>query len=43
VLQVGTRAQADALRGEPCFTEGRLAMVEVRRQVRGVLARIDRA
>ncbi|WP_299929173.1 methyltransferase [uncultured Nocardioides sp.] len=43
VLQVGTRAQTDALRGEPCFTEGRLAMVEVRQQVRGVLARIDRA
>ena len=33
----------DALRQEPCFTEGRLAMVEVRQQVRGVLARIDRA
>jgi methylase of polypeptide subunit release factors len=43
VLQVGTRAQTDALLGEPCFTEGRLAMVEVRQQVRGVLARIDRA
>jgi release factor glutamine methyltransferase len=43
VLQVGTRAQTDALRQEPCFTEGRLAMVEVRQQVRGVLARIDRA
>ena len=43
VLQVGTRAQTDALRAEPCFTEGRLAMVEVRQQVRGVLARIDRA
>lgn len=42
VLQVGTRAQTDALRQEPCFTEGRLAMVEVRQQVRGVLARIDR-
>jgi len=42
VLQVGTRAQTDALRREPCFTEGRLAMVEVRQQVRGVLARIDR-
>ena len=42
VLQVGTRAQTDALRLEPCFTEGRLAMVEVRQQVRGVLARIDR-
>jgi release factor glutamine methyltransferase len=43
VLQVGTRAQADALRSEPCFTDGRLVMVEVRQQVRGVLARIDRA
>jgi release factor glutamine methyltransferase len=43
VLQLGTRAQTDALRQEPCFTEGRLAMVEVRQQVRGVLARIDRA
>ena len=43
VLQVGTRAQADALRREPCFSDGRLVMVEVRQQVRGVLARIDRA
>ena len=43
VLQVGTRAQTDVLRQEPCFTEGRLAMVEVRQQVRGVLARVDRA
>jgi methylase of polypeptide subunit release factors len=43
VLQVGTRAQTDALLGEPCFTEGRLVLVEVRQQVRGVLARIDRA
>ncbi|WP_307861647.1 methyltransferase [Nocardioides xinjiangensis] len=43
ILQVGTRAQTDALRSEPCFTEGRLAVVEVRQQVRGVLARIDRA
>jgi methylase of polypeptide subunit release factors len=43
VLQVGTRTQTDALQREPCFTEGRLAMVEVRQQVRGVLARIDRA
>ena len=43
VLQVGTRAQAGALRREPCFTDGRLVMVEVRQQVRGVLARIDRA
>ncbi|HEX5920107.1 MAG TPA: RsmD family RNA methyltransferase [Nocardioides sp.] len=43
VLQVGTRAQTDVLRREPCFTESRLVMVEVRQQVRGVLARIDRA
>lgn len=43
VLQLGTGAQADTLRAEPCFTEGRLALVEVRQQVRGVLARIDRA
>ena len=43
VLQVGTCAQADALRREPCFSDGRLVMVEVRQQVRGVLARIDRA
>jgi methylase of polypeptide subunit release factors len=43
VLQVGTREQVDVLRGEPCFTEGRLAVVEVRQQERGVLARIDRA
>lgn len=43
ILQVGTRAQTDVLRTEPCFVEGRLTMVEVRQQVRGVLARIDRA
>ncbi|NYE36772.1 release factor glutamine methyltransferase [Nocardioides cavernae] len=43
VLQVGTRAQTDLLREEPCVAEGRLAMVEVRQHVRGVLARIDRA
>lgn len=43
VLQVGTRAQTDMLRSEPCFTEGRLGMVEVRQEARGVLARIDRA
>ena len=42
VLQLGTLAQAEILRGEPCFTEGRLAMVEVRQEARGVLARIDR-
>jgi methylase of polypeptide subunit release factors len=43
VLQLGTRAQADALRTEPCFTEGRLVMVEVRQETGGVLARMDRA
>lgn len=43
ILQVGTRAQTDALRAEPCFTEGRLSLVEVRQHVRGVLARVDRA
>ena len=42
ILQVGTRAQVDALRTEPCFAEQRLTMVEVRQQERGVLARIDR-
>lgn len=42
VLQVGTREQAAVLRREPCFTEDRLAMVEVRQEERGVLARIDR-
>ncbi|MCP3421866.1 methyltransferase [Nocardioides pinisoli] len=43
VLQLGTSAQADILRAEPCFAEGRLVMVEVRQQVRGVLVRIVRA
>ncbi|MDZ5663341.1 class I SAM-dependent methyltransferase [Nocardioides sp. S-58] len=43
VLQVGTTGQTDILRDEPCFAEGRLEMVEVRQEVRGVLARIDRA
>jgi methylase of polypeptide subunit release factors len=42
VLQVGTREQAAVLRREPCFTEDRLAMVEVRQEERGVLTRIDR-
>jgi release factor glutamine methyltransferase len=43
VLQVGTRAQVDALRRERCFTAARLHLVEVRQQERGVLARLDRA
>ena len=43
ILQVGTRAQTDVLHAEPCFADHRLAMVEVRQQERGVLARIDRA
>ncbi|TGN62804.1 methyltransferase domain-containing protein [Nocardioides eburneiflavus] len=43
VLQVGTCEQVDVLRGEPCFAEGRFAVVEVRQEERGVLARIDRA
>ncbi|GAA5112923.1 hypothetical protein GCM10023339_16560 [Alloalcanivorax gelatiniphagus] len=43
ILQVGNRAQTDVLRAEPCFTEHRLVMVEVRQHERGVLARIDRA
>ncbi|GAB3026361.1 hypothetical protein GCM10011376_12890 [Nocardioides flavus (ex Wang et al. 2016)] len=43
VLQIGTPEQADLLRGEPCFAEGRLAMVEVRQEERGALVRIDRA
>jgi release factor glutamine methyltransferase len=42
VLQVGTTAQVDVLTSEPSFTEGRLAVVEVRQEERGVLARIDR-
>ena len=42
VLQVGTTAQVEALRAEPCFAEGRLAVVEVRQEERGVLARVDR-
>lgn len=43
VLQLGTTAQVDALKAEPCLAEGRLAVVEVREEERGVLARIDRA
>ncbi len=42
VLQVGTTAQVDVLASEPSFAEGRLAVVEVRQEERGVLARIDR-
>lgn len=43
ILQLGTRAQADTLREEQCFTDSTLVMAEVRQHVRGVLARIDRA
>ena len=43
VLQLGTTAQADTLRAEPCFADGVLEMVEVRPQQRGVLVRVDRA
>lgn len=43
VLQLGTEAQAEALRGEPCFADGALVMAEVRHHPRGVLVRIDRA
>jgi release factor glutamine methyltransferase len=42
VLQVGTTAQVDVLASEPSFAEGRLAVVEVRQEERGVLVRIDR-
>ena len=42
VLQLGTEAQAEALRGEPCFADGGLVMAEVRQHPRGVLVRIDR-
>lgn len=42
VLQLGTSAQADALRSEPGLADGRLEMREVRQHVRGVLVRIDR-
>lgn len=43
VLQLGTTAQADDLRTEPAFADGRLEMTEVRQHVRGALVRIDRA
>ena len=43
ILQLGTRAQADALGAEQCFADGTLVMAEVSQHVRGVLARIDRA
>jgi release factor glutamine methyltransferase len=42
ILQLGTTAQADALLAEPGFADGTLVMPEVRQQLRGVLARIDR-
>jgi methylase of polypeptide subunit release factors len=42
VLQLGTRAQADVLRSEPCFVDGGLVVAEVRQEERGVLARLDR-
>ena len=42
VLQVGTTGQVDVLTSEPSFAEGRLAVVEVRQEERGVLVRIDR-
>ncbi|CUR62381.1 Methyltransferase small [metagenome] len=43
VLQLGTTAQVDVLKSEPCLAEGRLTVVEVREEERGVLARLDRA
>ena len=43
VLQLGTTAQVDVLKAEPCLAEGRLTVVEVREEERGVLARLDRA
>jgi release factor glutamine methyltransferase len=42
ILQLGTTAQADALGEHDAFLDGRLALTEVRREARGVLARIDR-
>jgi release factor glutamine methyltransferase len=42
VLQLGTTRQAEILRREAGFIDGRLVMAEVRQQERGVLARIDR-
>lgn len=43
VLQLGTTAQVDVLASEPCLADGRLVLVEVRQEERGVLARFDRA
>jgi release factor glutamine methyltransferase len=43
VLQLGTTAQVDVLKAEPCLATGRLTVVEVREEERGVLARLDRA
>ena len=43
VLQLGTTAQVDVLKAEPCLADGRLTVVEVREEERGVLARLDRA
>ncbi len=43
VLQLGTTAQVDVLKAEPCLAEGRLTVVEVREEERGVLVRLDRA
>lgn len=43
VLQLGTTAQVEVLAAEPGLAEGRLAVVEVRQEERGVLARFDRA
>lgn len=42
ILQLGTFAQAEALREEWCRDDADLVMTEVRQQVRGVLVRIDR-
>ena len=42
VLQLGTRAQADTLRHEPCLASGTLVVADVRQHVRGVLVRVDR-
>ena len=42
ILQLGTTAQADALGEHDAFLDGRLDLSEVRREERGVLARIDR-
>lgn len=43
VLQLGTTGQVDVLKAEPCLAEGRLTVVEVREEERGVLVRLDRA